>query len=71
MTIEKNSYLKNYKNRKVLVTGSTGFKGSWLSFLLNKIGAKVIGVGLKPEKDFVLYEKLALKKKNHSIFCEY
>ena len=69
MTIEKNSYLKNYKNRKVLVTGSTGFKGSWLSFLLNKIGAKVIGVGLKPEKDFVLYEKLALKKKITQYFA--
>ena len=57
------SFLKNYKNLKVLVTGSTGFKGSWLSFWLNKLGSKVIGVGLKPEKNFVLYEQLKLRKK--------
>jgi len=57
------SFLKNYKNLKVLVTGSTGFKGSWLTFWLNKLGAKVIGVGLKPEKNFILYEQLKLKKK--------
>lgn len=32
-----------YKNRTVLVTGHTGFKGSWLSIWLTKMGAKVIG----------------------------
>ena len=36
--------LKFYKNKYVLVTGHTGFKGSWLSLVLNQIGAKVIGV---------------------------
>jgi len=60
---KKNSYLKDYKNLKVLITGSTGFKGTWLSFLLHKIGARVVGVGLKPEKSFTLYDKLKLKKK--------
>ena len=57
------SFLKNYKNLKVLVTGSTGFKGAWLSFWLNRLGAKVVGVGLRPEKNFILYEQLNLKKK--------
>jgi CDP-glucose 4,6-dehydratase len=33
-----------YKNKKVLVTGHTGFKGSWLSIWLNMIGADVIGI---------------------------
>lgn len=60
---KQNIFFKSYKNLKVLVTGSTGFKGSWLSFWLKKLGAKVIGVGLKPEKDNVLFEKLNLKKK--------
>jgi len=41
--------LSIYKNLKVLVTGSTGFKGSWLCYWLNEIGAKVVGVSLRPE----------------------
>ena len=50
--------IKNfYKDKRVLVTGHTGFKGSWLSILLHELGAEVIGVALEPqtEKDnFVL-----------------
>ena len=38
-------FFKNkYKNKKVIVTGHTGFKGSWLSIWLNQLGADVIGV---------------------------
>jgi len=37
-----------YKNKKVLVTGHTGFKGSWLSLWLLKLGADVIGYALDP-----------------------
>ncbi len=37
-----------YKNRRVLITGDTGFKGSWLRFWLEKMGAKVRGYSLKP-----------------------
>ena len=55
--------LNNYKNLKVLVTGSTGFKGSWLSYWLHSLGANIIGVGLKTEKDFILFKKLNLRKK--------
>ena len=42
-----------YKGKRVLVTGHTGFKGSWLSIWLHELGAEVIGVGLDPhsEKD--------------------
>lgn len=46
-----------YKGKRVLVTGHTGFKGSWLSIWLHEMGAEVVGVGLEPysEKDnFVL-----------------
>jgi len=58
----KNKYLDSYKNKKVLVTGSTGFKGSWLCLWLNSIGAKVIGIGLKPEKNSIIFNALKLKK---------
>jgi CDP-glucose 4,6-dehydratase len=37
-----------YKNKKVLITGHTGFKGSWLCLLLNKLGADVYGYALPP-----------------------
>ena len=37
-----------FKNRKVLVTGHTGFKGSWLAYWLNRMGAEVCGYALQP-----------------------
>lgn len=42
-----------FKGKRVLATGHTGFKGSWLSIWLQEMGADVIGVGLDPysEKD--------------------
>ena len=46
-----------YKGKKVLVTGHTGFKGSWLSIWLHELGAEVVGVGLEPysgKDNFVL-----------------
>ena len=55
--------LNIYKKLKVLVTGSTGFKGSWLCFWLNLLEARVVGVGLKPEKDSIIFKKLKLEKK--------
>jgi len=38
-----------YKNKRVLITGDTGFKGSWLALWLNSIGAKVYGYALPAE----------------------
>jgi CDP-glucose 4,6-dehydratase len=37
-----------YTGKRVLVTGHTGFKGSWLSIWLYELGAEVIGVALEP-----------------------
>ncbi|MBN2519284.1 MAG: CDP-glucose 4,6-dehydratase [Bacteroidales bacterium] len=50
-----NDILNSYKGKKVLVTGYTGFKGSWLSIWLNSIGAKVIGIGLEPKTKYDNY----------------
>ena len=38
-----------YRGKRVLVTGHTGFKGSWLSIWLHELGAEVIGVALEPQ----------------------
>lgn len=40
-----------YKGKKVLVTGHTGFKGSWLAIWLKELGAEVIGYSLDPYTD--------------------
>ena len=40
-----------YRGKRVLVTGHTGFKGSWLSIWLHGLGAEVIGVAQDPFTD--------------------
>ena len=40
-----------YKEKKVLVTGHTGFKGSWLCLWLQKLGAEVFGMALEPNTE--------------------
>ena len=54
-----NKSLRYYKNKHVLITGHTGFKGSWLSLVLNQLGAKVIGVS-----------KSTLQKNSHYNFIK-
>ena len=52
-----------YKNKKILITGATGFKGSWLCLWLKMLGANVYGVGLKPINKDDLFNKIELQKK--------
>jgi CDP-glucose 4,6-dehydratase len=49
-----------YKNKRVLVTGDTGFKGSWLCEWLLMEGAEVFGMALPPNTTPSLFEQLAL-----------
>ena len=48
---------------KVIVTGTTGFKGAWLAYWLHSIGAKVTGISLKPESNSILFKSLNINKK--------
>ena len=43
--------LSIYKDKRVLVTGHTGFKGSWLAIWLNELGAEVTGFALDPKTE--------------------
>lgn len=54
---------KFYKNKKILVTGVTGFKGAWLSQWLISLGAKVYGLGYNPNQNKNLFYKLNLQRK--------
>lgn len=49
-----------YKNKKVLVTGHTGFKGTWLTVWLLQLGAKVIGISKDIPTHPSMFEKLEL-----------
>lgn len=52
-----------YKGKKVLITGHTGFKGSWMSFLLHQLGAEVTGIALEPSTEPALFNILKLDEK--------
>ncbi len=45
----------SYKGKRVLITGHTGFKGSWLSLMLSMLGAEVYGYALEPSGKDALY----------------
>lgn len=51
-----------FAGRRVLVTGHTGFKGSWLGLWLNELGADVIGFALPPEYPQSHFELLQLDR---------
>ena len=53
--------LNNYKNKKVLITGCDGFKGSWLTYWLINLGAKVTGLSFNNQSN-ILYKSLQLNK---------
>ena len=58
-----NKKLNTYKNKKVLITGNTGFKGSWLSQWLLNLGAEVFGLALNPPTIPSLFFDLNLEQK--------
>lgn len=52
-----------YKNKKVFLTGHTGFKGSWLALWLAKLGAKVCGYSLSPDTSPSMFNELNIGEK--------
>lgn len=55
-----------YRGKRVLITGHTGFKGSWLSIWLHELGAEVVGVGLDPVTDRDNYVLSGIGNKIHA-----
>jgi CDP-glucose 4,6-dehydratase len=52
-----------YRDKKVLITGHTGFKGSWLTVWLLKLGAKVVGISKDIPTNPSMFEELQIKEK--------
>ena len=59
----KSVLIKNFNNKKVLITGHTGFKGSWLAMWLNILGARVVGISNNFPSSLNHYKLLNLNKK--------
>lgn len=57
-----------WNGKKVFLTGHTGFKGSWASMWLAKLGADVMGYSLKPNTNPSLYEIANVKNQIESIY---
>lgn len=57
-----------WDGKRILVTGHTGFKGSWLTLVLKSLGAEVIGISLGPELPKSLYSEAEIK---HEVSAEF
>ncbi len=64
---EAGSFLSCYRDKRVLITGHTGFKGAWLSQILINAGAHVVGYALDPPTQPSMFEALGLSKKIESV----
>jgi CDP-glucose 4,6-dehydratase len=59
-----------WNNRRVLLTGHTGFKGSWLSLWMDALGAEVTGYALEPPTQPSLFEQANVASVVRSIFAD-
>ena len=57
-----NNKKKFWKNKKVLITGHTGFKGGWLTVILHLLGAKLYGYALNPVGKYNFFNLVKIKK---------
>lgn len=57
------SLSKTFKNKKVIILGNTGFKGTWLTILLLKFGAKIYGISDRIPTNPSFFKKSKIKNK--------
>lgn len=64
---------KHFKNKKVLITGHNGFKGTWMCLIFTFLGAKVIGCGLKKNNNFTFFKfiKNRIYRNIYVDICDY
>lgn len=59
-----------WRGKRVLLTGHTGFKGSWLALWLHRLGAKVSGISLTPVTTPNLFDLASIETITDSYFCD-
>ena len=66
--------LKDFENfwkfKNILITGHSGFKGGWLTILLNRLGAKITGISLDADKNESLFYAAKINKICKNYFCD-
>lgn len=68
--VNKQTLAPFYKDKKVFVTGHTGFKGSWLLLLLKELGASVKGYALQPEYESSLFSIINASSFSESVIAD-
>ncbi len=63
-------FTESYSGKKILLTGITGFKGSWLAAWLHELGAEVTGYALQPETEPALFDVLDIGGICPTIFAD-
>ncbi|MEQ8324445.1 MAG: CDP-glucose 4,6-dehydratase [Vicingaceae bacterium] len=66
----QNLLRESYQGKKVFLTGHTGFKGSWLAFILNHLGAEIKGYSLDPVHPVDLYNLLGIENFSNSVIAD-
>lgn len=66
-SVAVNLFSDRYRGRRVLVTGHTGFKGSWLAHWLAELGAEVVGISLDPSTVPAHWSLLGLSILDHRV----
>ena len=56
-----------FENKTILITGHTGFKGSWLAMWLKFLGANVVGLSIGVPSDPSNFEACRVEKKNRKL----
>jgi CDP-glucose 4,6-dehydratase len=62
--------LEEFRGKKVFVTGHSGFKGSWLSSILDKYGVITKGYSLKPNTNPALYNNIEFSNNHLSVYSD-
>ena len=57
-----------YKNKRVLLTGHSGFKGGWMSLFLKELGAEVMGYSLPPNTEPSMFNVCNIKDDIKTVF---
>ena len=55
------NFNKVFENKRILITGHTGFKGSWLSMWLDQLNANITGLSLNPTEEFSHWKDIRIK----------
>ena len=49
------------KNKKILITGNTGFKGSWLTYIISNVTKNIYGISLREKVNSTMYYNVGIK----------